>query len=111
MARLPGFPDLVVVELRTGSGPLPAYLRPTHREHGTSCEVRVAPRAWAASPPAWAPAAAPGPGAAGEGEHRLEDAAAPRPRRPAFALSARVERRLDARREPACRCKGGPGRG
>ena len=43
-APLPGFPELVVVEFRTGSGSLPAYLRATHREFGAWCEIGVAAR-------------------------------------------------------------------
>jgi hypothetical protein len=43
-APLPGFPELVIVELRTGSGSLPAYLRATHREFGAWCAVGVAAR-------------------------------------------------------------------
>jgi hypothetical protein len=46
-APLPGFPELVVVELRTGSGLLPAYLRAVHREHmGGMARVAVRPE-WA----------------------------------------------------------------
>jgi hypothetical protein len=43
-APLPGFPELVVVELRIGSGSLPAYLRATHREFGAWCAIGVAAR-------------------------------------------------------------------
>jgi hypothetical protein len=43
-APLPGFPELAVVEVRTGAGLLPAYLRAARRDHGAWCAGGVAPR-------------------------------------------------------------------
>ena len=44
MAPQPGFPELVVLEVRTGSGLLPASLRADRREYGAWCAVGVAAR-------------------------------------------------------------------
>jgi hypothetical protein len=50
-APLPGFPELVVVELSAGSGLLPAYLRAARREYGAWCVVGVAEQEQQGAPP------------------------------------------------------------
>jgi hypothetical protein len=50
-APLPGFPELVVVGLRTGSGLLSAYLRAARPEFGAWCAIGVAARGQQGAPP------------------------------------------------------------